>query len=229
MTKQEIINEFIEKGADLEHARWAKWQKYMFSKMNYTEQEIDGKIVAFYVLPADLWERWNRQIDTPYSALSEQEKDSDRKQTKEYLPLLEKSLTEFEQAVREETIKECVEKEKNYKNTIGEACIVLAKILSQKPLADITEDELHITRMHLEGKRQQDEINYIRDLKNQIAELKERLKNYMEKEKKIYTSKWTAEPNPLYWVVCPHCKADILMTKASLIEKLKRWASRLLK
>lgn len=102
MNKQEIINEFIEKGADLEHARWAKWQKYMFSKMNYTEQEIDGKIVAFYVLPADLWERWNRQIDTPYSALSEQEKDSDRKQTKEYLPLLEKSLTDFEQVVREE-------------------------------------------------------------------------------------------------------------------------------
>jgi len=38
MTKEETNweEEFVEKGADLEHTRWAKWQKYFHSNRNYT-------------------------------------------------------------------------------------------------------------------------------------------------------------------------------------------------
>jgi hypothetical protein len=47
--------------AALEHEQWAHWTKYMLD--NLTEENIA---------------RWRKQIDTPYSELSEKEKDSDR-------------------------------------------------------------------------------------------------------------------------------------------------------
>lgn len=54
--------------ADQEHGRWSRWMKYLFSK------SPDG------VIPPALVERWARQVSTPYKNLSEQEKDSDRKE-----------------------------------------------------------------------------------------------------------------------------------------------------
>lgn len=47
--------------AELEHDQWAHWTRYMLD--NLTPQNI---------------ERWRRQCDTPYSELTEKEKDSDR-------------------------------------------------------------------------------------------------------------------------------------------------------
>ena len=78
--------EFVEKGADLEHDRWARWQEYMFSKMS--EQFITSWGKNGFVLPQEFVDRWFRQIDTPYSELSEEEKESDRKETRNYLPLI---------------------------------------------------------------------------------------------------------------------------------------------
>lgn len=116
--------EFIEKGADLEHDRWARWQKYMFSKMEYSEYQKDGKTIACYVLPADLWERWNRQIDTPYENLSEEEKESDRKETRNYLPLVKQFIREEQEAIVKAEMKSLLEKVEEMKPTleqIGEA------------------------------------------------------------------------------------------------------------
>lgn len=48
----------------------------------------DGSLL----IPADLVERWERQIDTPYASLSENEKESDREQVYSYLPLIKKAL-----------------------------------------------------------------------------------------------------------------------------------------
>ena len=87
---------FVEAGANLEHDRWARWQKHMFSKCN---NRVDGD----KVIPAELVERWQRQIDTPYSELSEQEKESDRKETREYLPLVNTELS----LQRNRIIEEC--------------------------------------------------------------------------------------------------------------------------
>ena len=72
--------EFVEKGAELEHQRWARWQSYLFSKSEWTK---DG-----YLIPKELCFKWQKQIDTPYSKLSEQEKESDRKQVESYLSLV---------------------------------------------------------------------------------------------------------------------------------------------
>ena len=75
------IDEFVEKGADLEHDRWARWQKYMFSK---SILNADKSVT----IPAEFADRWFRQIDTKYADLPEEEKESDRKETRNYLPLI---------------------------------------------------------------------------------------------------------------------------------------------
>lgn len=69
-----------------------------------------------------------------------------------------------------------------YKNEAAEACIVLSKILSKKQLGDIKEDELRTTSLYLEGKRKQDEVNYVKSLLYRIEELENKIKNYISKE-----------------------------------------------
>ena len=76
--------EFVEKGVDLEHKRWAGWQSYLFSKSEWTENG--------YLIPKELCFRWQRQIDTPYSKLSEEEKESDRIEVRKYIPLIRQLL-----------------------------------------------------------------------------------------------------------------------------------------
>lgn len=64
--------ELIEKLAALEHDQWAHWTKYMLSNMS------DENI-----------KRWKKQIATPYSELSEEEKNSDREWTRKVLAIIE--------------------------------------------------------------------------------------------------------------------------------------------
>ena len=93
--KQEAVEEFIEKGANLEHDRWVRWQKWCHRilRENCPSPELEKVL-----------ERWDRQIATPYSELSEQEKESDRKETRNYVPLLKSYQSELEKAVREKII-----------------------------------------------------------------------------------------------------------------------------
>lgn len=66
-------NDIIEKLADYEHDRWSRWQKHLFSKCIINK---DGSLT----IPKEFVDRWTRQINTNYIDLSEQEKDSDRKE-----------------------------------------------------------------------------------------------------------------------------------------------------
>lgn len=75
------LSELLETLAAIEHDRWAHWQRYMHGK---GERLPDGSLL----LPADLVRRWELQITTPYSELTEREKDSDRDQVKKYLPVV---------------------------------------------------------------------------------------------------------------------------------------------
>jgi len=79
------IKEFIEKGANLEHQRWAKWQEYLHSKCIKNK---DGSLT----IPIEFVKHWESQIVSPYSDLSEREKESDRKEVIKYLPLINQLL-----------------------------------------------------------------------------------------------------------------------------------------
>ena len=81
----EILDRATEALAVVEHDRWAHWQRYLHSKGTLRK---DGSLV----LPATLVAQWQRQITTGYRDLSDQEKDSDREQVREYLRVLEAIL-----------------------------------------------------------------------------------------------------------------------------------------
>jgi hypothetical protein len=72
---------FKESVADLVHATWAHWMKYMF-----TQCEDDD---LGYVIPHDKVRRWMRQMNTEYGDLPEREKGSDREIAAKYISLFE--------------------------------------------------------------------------------------------------------------------------------------------
>ena len=78
-------SELIEKLAEIEHTRWANWQKYFFSRCQVKPQsQVDGmddRYVYLALLKTD-YERWNEQIKTEYFLLSDLEKESDRKEAR---------------------------------------------------------------------------------------------------------------------------------------------------
>ena len=82
---EKVINALIERLADIEHQRWAHWQRYMHDRCR---RNPDGSITV----PQEYVEQWERQIETPYEGLSEQEKESDRDQVRRYLPQLLETL-----------------------------------------------------------------------------------------------------------------------------------------
>jgi len=41
------------------------------------------------------------------------------------------------------------------------------------------------------------------------------------------TAQWTAIPDPLFYVECPHCKNIILLSSPTVIEKLTQWGKKL--
>ena len=59
--------------ADESHEIWAHWMRYMFTKIYYSQG-------GDWVVPDADIKKWTKQAHTPYSKLSESEKDSDRDQ-----------------------------------------------------------------------------------------------------------------------------------------------------
>lgn len=84
MSKEELIEQL----ADKEHASWARWMTYLFSKCHRPENVSIEKQWDL-IIPAELVERWQRQVDTPYAELSEREKQSDRDEVVQILPIIE--------------------------------------------------------------------------------------------------------------------------------------------
>ena len=67
--------EWLEAIADVQHEIWSHWMRYLFSTT--TDMGHDGLAIS----PSNVM-RWAHQMNTPYSELSEKEKDSDRDQAK---------------------------------------------------------------------------------------------------------------------------------------------------
>jgi hypothetical protein len=84
-------DELREKLAAIEHERWADWQDWMHQLLETVKTE-NGDI--FRAIPNDLYQRWQRQIETPYSELSDKEKASDMEQVDRYWPLIKALLNE---------------------------------------------------------------------------------------------------------------------------------------
>ena len=81
------LDDLVDQLAGIEHERWAHWQRYLHSK---GVRQPDGSLL----LPSDLVARWERQINTKYSDLQEEEKKSDREQVRKYLPTIASALAE---------------------------------------------------------------------------------------------------------------------------------------
>ena len=73
------MNDLMEKLAEIEHERWADWQKWCHKVLRENCPSYDLERVL---------ERWDKQIATSYSDLSEQEKESDREQVRRYWNLI---------------------------------------------------------------------------------------------------------------------------------------------
>lgn len=78
MSQEEATSGVIEHIADCMHQLWAGWTAWMLS--NWSETHPSGE--RFQA-------RWQRQMATPYSSLSEQEKESDRHVARRLLEMLE--------------------------------------------------------------------------------------------------------------------------------------------
>lgn len=83
-------NELIEHLSSYQHEIWAHWMNYMFSKCyKQTIFENDAHFeTGNLIIPKELIEKWQRQIDTPYSELTEIEKKSDRDQVLKFIHLI---------------------------------------------------------------------------------------------------------------------------------------------
>lgn len=81
----ELIRSITDELAAVEHERWAHWQRFVHDQAS---RQPDGSLR----LPAELVERWERQIETRFEDLSEKEKESDREQVRRYLPIIEQAL-----------------------------------------------------------------------------------------------------------------------------------------
>ena len=69
--------------ADYAHRAWSGWMHYLFDKSTYN---ADGTVT----IPADLVQRWTRQMTTQYINLPENEKESDRKEADEIIAIVGK-------------------------------------------------------------------------------------------------------------------------------------------
>ena len=68
--------------ANLCHEQWSGWVKYMFSKGTLNE---DGT----WTMPIEFVQRWTRQMNTPYTELSESEQNSDRNEADKFIEIFD--------------------------------------------------------------------------------------------------------------------------------------------
>lgn len=69
-----------------EHHIWSQWMKHLFKICRERMKDEDGPIPTSgaIIIPKDLVERWERQIETDYYKLSDEERCSDKRIVEEY-------------------------------------------------------------------------------------------------------------------------------------------------
>jgi hypothetical protein len=79
--------ELVEQLAELAHEQWSGWTRYMFEVGGYSLESV-----GTFTIDREHHERWVRQMNTPYSELSEPEKESDRREARKFLAVIEPVL-----------------------------------------------------------------------------------------------------------------------------------------
>lgn len=67
--------------AEYAHEAWSGWMKYLLSKCDQTGN-------TYATIPTWAVRRWQRQMNTPYAELSEEEKESDRAEADKMLAIM---------------------------------------------------------------------------------------------------------------------------------------------
>jgi hypothetical protein len=75
------LNDFEEKLAEYAHNQWSGWMEYLFNKSTKND---DGTVT----IPKWAVDRWERQINTDYEHLNEEEKESDRKEAQGMIKIM---------------------------------------------------------------------------------------------------------------------------------------------
>jgi hypothetical protein len=75
--------------AALCHEQWSGWMRFLFQK---STPDGHGK----EIIPQWAVERWMRQMNTPYQKLSDEEKESDRKEADRVLALVAPGIARLE-------------------------------------------------------------------------------------------------------------------------------------
>jgi hypothetical protein len=76
------MDDLREQLAALAHEQWAGWMKYMFGQ---SLEKEDGSIE----IPSSLVARWKRQMNTTYTELPEDERESDRVEADKVLRVIQ--------------------------------------------------------------------------------------------------------------------------------------------
>ena len=74
----------IEKLSKYAHDAWSGWMKHVFKKGVVNK---DGTLT----IPKWAVDRWKRQLKTDYKDLSNKEKESDRKEVKKFIKVIDKN------------------------------------------------------------------------------------------------------------------------------------------
>jgi hypothetical protein len=97
MTEQELIEQLAGK----EHASWARYMSYFLGNLQKQYIEHPGGNTANIlfnqhdlIIPAAYVEALQKQIDTSYEQLSEDEKQYDRDEVEHILPIIRKYIQE---------------------------------------------------------------------------------------------------------------------------------------
>lgn len=86
MNKKELIEEL----AAIQHKIWLEWMHSLFSQCEVEEvlRSGDNSPIGCLIIPKQLIDKWTRQIKTPYSELTEEEKQKDRDQVMKFIHLI---------------------------------------------------------------------------------------------------------------------------------------------
>src|SRR4051812_47661623 len=91
------LDEIKEQLAAIEHERWSDWQKYM---MGLAKPDFDQEAETMFTYTTTEFNRWWKQIETPYAQLSDREKASDMEQVNRYWPIIEALISDRERLSR---------------------------------------------------------------------------------------------------------------------------------